>query len=716
MIKNAIKTRAFNIAFLVLIILAVLFGNLRFNWFNQCCNTCKADDLVIYQDFGDWTEVDTTNKLGEWGTEIIAIDLEREDTSYFYYDFGSNYWSGDFEFKFKYYHSSSYENGEMGWIMLCNTVGDRYYMDNNATEDFISTYVYDTGTTNRVYVREREASTQYYSSVNDTITDGTWQYIKFKRDESVGTYGTLYTYVYSDDTYTTLIDSASLTLHAKNDFRYMVVTSAYGGGSFPTASIVGTFKHLTLEASVNEREADIDANAAIDSVTDGTEEVTAVDWITPRCAYADEDIGFLVTGDSGADVNLKLYDSRGYEIDIKSDSVRTDGYYRWTIEVPATTNGFIRAFETNSGIYSDWGYCLPEPDGDQLINVVQAIDAENPQYFRPWDDYRASEKTIQLIHYKTNIDSTDFADYSLRIWHLGDSGTEVYNDTFDDISDNYYLNDPDNDDMNHWRYMLFSFNGNAYGLDDKDGLIVDLDIDYAYSTSGFYQALIYEDGVGEYTNTNSCYWYNHSNDDGIKMQTDLSDYILGDICNITLNIGNYSHVLDELETVELDLYNGSEEYPGTLLYSYDDETITDNMTVINEVLPLWTGDYYILLTFTGSNSFEYKQALTFNTDSSGGTTSTSDSWFDLLGKFDDSMAAFGLGGSAGHIFIMILVMFVCFVVFHKSALLRVVVPICVMALAFAFGWVPMWIFVMIALGAGLLIALGVNRVIHGGGE
>jgi len=60
-------------------------------------------------------------------------------------------------------------------------------------------------------------SDEYAAAINTTY------YNKVKRDEAIGDNGTLYMYIYSDAGRTNLLDTLSVALTSKVDFRYFYV-------------------------------------------------------------------------------------------------------------------------------------------------------------------------------------------------------------------------------------------------------------------------------------------------------------------------------------------------------------------------------------------------------------------------------------------------------------------------------------------------------------
>ena len=66
-----------------------------------------------------------------------------------------------------------------------------------------------------------------YSDIYAGASYDTWYYCEIERDESVGTYGTLLCRIYSDESRSTLVDTLSVALHKKEDFRTVYAVASY---------------------------------------------------------------------------------------------------------------------------------------------------------------------------------------------------------------------------------------------------------------------------------------------------------------------------------------------------------------------------------------------------------------------------------------------------------------------------------------------------------
>ena len=109
----------------------------------------------------------------------------------------------------------------------------------NAAESVITLWLL----TNTVYLRELHGQTPYDDSWLSTVN--TDYYPKVKRDEAVGTYGTIYAYIYSDADRTSLSDTLSVALHEKRDFRYIYGINSLGADNNYVCT--GYVKNLDLQ-------------------------------------------------------------------------------------------------------------------------------------------------------------------------------------------------------------------------------------------------------------------------------------------------------------------------------------------------------------------------------------------------------------------------------------------------------------------------------------
>jgi len=167
-----------------------------------------------------FTETDPNSKLTVTRDKVLATDLNRDESAYVYRDMGADYFDGDFEFNFEI-EATDNPGGSYGqfYVMtLANSVND-FGSIKAASGDMLGIGVATRDPDWKL--TEVVGGTEYSSLLDDVGSQATKYYATFKRDESVGTYGTIYLYLYSDADRTTLVDSTSLALHSKQDFRYL---------------------------------------------------------------------------------------------------------------------------------------------------------------------------------------------------------------------------------------------------------------------------------------------------------------------------------------------------------------------------------------------------------------------------------------------------------------------------------------------------------------
>lgn len=173
-------------------------------------------------DFTTGTEVDPGSKITVSSTKTDWAACATNSVSMVYKDYGSAYFAGDYEHLWEAYLDSGTTNGDgaVNWGLANVTT-----LNFGSTVDYHAVLVSDEGS---FWCFLREYSTTVYQDYDTGMSYGTLYYMKTKRDEAVGTYGTLYNYVYSDSGRTTLVHSQTITLHENADFQYLYSFSAKG--------------------------------------------------------------------------------------------------------------------------------------------------------------------------------------------------------------------------------------------------------------------------------------------------------------------------------------------------------------------------------------------------------------------------------------------------------------------------------------------------------
>ena len=188
--------------------------------------------MLIPEDYTTFTEVDPASHITVASNRITVANYTRNEEGYVYKDMGVDYFDGDFV-HYLTIHPTSYVLGAYHYMwMLSNTLDDGFGI-RGAGGKYISLSAYWSGATGFVLVLEEYNGSPY--SDYYSISTGTTYYTKIVRNESVGTYGTIYCYIYSDQARTNLLDTLALALHEKVDFRYLYGINTYNDAVLGTS-------------------------------------------------------------------------------------------------------------------------------------------------------------------------------------------------------------------------------------------------------------------------------------------------------------------------------------------------------------------------------------------------------------------------------------------------------------------------------------------------
>lgn len=180
--------------------------------------------MADLEDFTGYTEADPNTRIGVTASRVTWAALTRDEDAYVYKDKTAGYFGGNFTIWFTYRatgYGGGTGTGRNGCWALTNTADDLKGID-DASGDFLTLLTYvSAGGDHQVYLQECDGGT-IYTDVSANLTVNTDYYMAIVRNESVGTYGTLYCHIYSDVTRVTLVETLTLTLHSsKKDFQYI---------------------------------------------------------------------------------------------------------------------------------------------------------------------------------------------------------------------------------------------------------------------------------------------------------------------------------------------------------------------------------------------------------------------------------------------------------------------------------------------------------------
>ena len=195
---------------------------------------------MAVEDFTTYTKVDPNSDITITSSKVAFDTLLRSAIAYVTSDKGVNFFDGDFEHWVEIY-ANPVEDFALAWDwLLANVLSGELAMNQNDDEHFAVGFYSDAG---NLLLRLAEGGLNYYQDTYNASLS-TIYYLKIVRDESVGTYGTIYCYIYSNVERTNLLGTLSLALHiAKFDFRYIYALCGYGGG---TQAITGYTENLNL--------------------------------------------------------------------------------------------------------------------------------------------------------------------------------------------------------------------------------------------------------------------------------------------------------------------------------------------------------------------------------------------------------------------------------------------------------------------------------------
>lgn len=228
-------------------------------------------------DLTTFTETDPGNYFSVTSTGVRFTNFKDptpEGGTYVYKDYGVNFWAADFEIKFTFdYDAGSSYPRQLMVCSLANTINVWA-----SCPDLLGVRIADNSAVgdpqpSKLRLAERDGGTGYTVEANlgYDVSDGVAVYCTFWRDESVGTYGTIYLNVYSDSARTNLLHSQSLGLHtSKKDFRYFYATQGWSvGDANPSPTLSGIIQTIyTILVTTNDATNITDVSAQLNGTLD----------------------------------------------------------------------------------------------------------------------------------------------------------------------------------------------------------------------------------------------------------------------------------------------------------------------------------------------------------------------------------------------------------------------------------------------------------------
>lgn len=186
---------------------------------------------MVYEDFTSYVEVDVpANRINvDSSTKVTVTDADLDETFYLYRDKGVNHFDGGFDHKLDVQmKTTTGENSQYAiWSLQNQLSGYRPCAD----ALFVVVYYI---TNNYFFILYERWNNNQFGATSIHVSKDVTYYLKIKRDENVGTYGTLYLGVYSTselrdagDATDGDVGNESLVLHAKRDFQYIMAVSSF---------------------------------------------------------------------------------------------------------------------------------------------------------------------------------------------------------------------------------------------------------------------------------------------------------------------------------------------------------------------------------------------------------------------------------------------------------------------------------------------------------
>ena len=188
---------------------------------------------MALENYTTYSEYDASGKVTV-GENTLAVAGNNNTAFSVHKVFAAGHFSGDFEHivAVKLNDDGAANNAVVPFWGVSNETSEAahsFKQIDEASGDCLYTFIYE-GTAASIYLREIVAG-EIYQDYKGSLSIGSWYYHEIERDESTGTYGTLLCRIYSDESRTTLVDTLSVTLHEKEDFRTVYAVSSYYANS-----------------------------------------------------------------------------------------------------------------------------------------------------------------------------------------------------------------------------------------------------------------------------------------------------------------------------------------------------------------------------------------------------------------------------------------------------------------------------------------------------
>jgi hypothetical protein len=196
------------------------------------------------EDYTTYTEVDPNSHISKTASRITFTDLALNEDAYVYGDKGPDHFNGDYEHKVTVEIIAAQNNASVYIWTLANLVDDQKGIVDAGGDYHTSAFYLNSSGVRIIWLAELVGGTLYYDFYSQ-FSFNTPYYLRTKRDESIGVYGALICYVYTDFDETDLLATLSVALHEKEDFRYVYGVQSTNPNLTP--AITGYAEDLDLQ-------------------------------------------------------------------------------------------------------------------------------------------------------------------------------------------------------------------------------------------------------------------------------------------------------------------------------------------------------------------------------------------------------------------------------------------------------------------------------------
>ncbi|KKN23193.1 hypothetical protein LCGC14_0907360 [marine sediment metagenome] len=221
---------------------------------------------MAVEDFTAYTETDPNSRITVTANKVAWSALQRQESAWVYADKGAAFFDGDFTHILTVNLAAASSGGFLMAWALTNDIDGFRTIDNANGDGLFLGLGAPTGTDETVGIHELDGGLLYSDSYTLVGAMPHTVYVKLVRDESVGTYGTFYAYIYSDAARTTLLDTLSITLHSsKKDYRYIFPCQAWVDDT--TLSTTGYTEDLNISLTTTAPSVTTQAATSVDKTT-----------------------------------------------------------------------------------------------------------------------------------------------------------------------------------------------------------------------------------------------------------------------------------------------------------------------------------------------------------------------------------------------------------------------------------------------------------------